>query len=158
MTESIGEYCVQQLKEFEEKNLSVNCQKTGTSRRWRGEKETLRKARFEKLCSVIKVICEKKFEKEVVSNQLVATPSCLFTRAHASTSNMERIIKAQSLRDYAAIVYMAAKKHLEINTDHSIIETSRQRQRMTSLWRIWLSCVWNCTSSFWLLASVWKTC
>lgn len=71
----------------------------------------------------MKDICEKRFEKEVVPNQLVTTPSCLFTNAHAFRANMERIIKAQTLRDNSA------KKHLEINSDHSIIETSRQKAK-----------------------------
>nr|XP_020728530.1 heat shock protein HSP 90-alpha-like [Odocoileus virginianus texanus] len=40
---------------------------------------------------------------------------------------MERIMKAQALRDNSTMGYMAAKKHLEINPDHSIIETLRQK-------------------------------
>lgn len=40
---------------------------------------------------------------------------------------MERIMKAQALRDSATMGYMAAKKHLEINPDHSIIDNLRQK-------------------------------
>merc|ERR1712004_417696 len=40
---------------------------------------------------------------------------------------MERIMKAQALRDTSTMGYMAAKKHLEINPDHSIVENLRQR-------------------------------
>lgn len=40
---------------------------------------------------------------------------------------MERIMKAQALRDNSTMGYMAAKKHLEVNPDHSIIETLRQK-------------------------------
>uniref|UniRef100_A0A2K6MBP0 Heat shock protein 90 alpha family class A member 1 n=2 Tax=Rhinopithecus bieti TaxID=61621 RepID=A0A2K6MBP0_RHIBE len=36
-------------------------------------------------------------------------------------------MKAQALRDNSTMGYMAAKKHLEINPDHSIIETLRQK-------------------------------
>ena len=43
------------------------------------------------------------------------------------TANMERIMKAQALRDTSTMGYMAAKKHLEINPDHSIVETLRTK-------------------------------
>uniref|UniRef100_A0A182VU34 Heat shock protein 90 n=1 Tax=Anopheles minimus TaxID=112268 RepID=A0A182VU34_9DIPT len=40
---------------------------------------------------------------------------------------MERIMKAQALRDTTSMGYMAGKKHMEINPDHAIVETLRQR-------------------------------
>ncbi len=40
---------------------------------------------------------------------------------------MERIMKAQALRDNSTMGYMMAKKHLEINPDHPIMETLRQK-------------------------------
>jgi len=36
-------------------------------------------------------------------------------------------MKAQALRDNSTMGYMAAKKHLEINPDHAIIDTLRQK-------------------------------
>ncbi len=36
-------------------------------------------------------------------------------------------MKAQALRDSSTMGYMAAKKHLEVNPDHPIIETLRQK-------------------------------
>ena len=36
-------------------------------------------------------------------------------------------MKAQALRDTTTMGYMAAKKHMEINPDHSIIKTLREK-------------------------------
>ncbi len=36
-------------------------------------------------------------------------------------------MKAQALRDTSTMGYMAAKKHLEINPDHSIVKTLRNK-------------------------------
>ncbi|KAH0511881.1 Heat shock protein HSP 90-alpha [Microtus ochrogaster] len=40
---------------------------------------------------------------------------------------MERTMKVQALGDNPTVGYMAAKKHLEINTGHSTIETLWQK-------------------------------
>merc|ERR1712064_112695 len=101
MTEPIDEYVVQKLKADKEK--------------------------FESLCKVMKDILDKKVEKVVVSNRLVSSPCCIVTSQYGWTANMERIMKAQALRDTSTMGYMAAKKHLEINPDHSIVENLRQR-------------------------------
>merc|ERR1712051_100349 len=81
--------------------------------------------KFEGLCKVMKDILDKKVEKVVVSSRLVSSPCCIVTSQYGLTANMERIMKAQALRDTSTMGYMAAKKHLEINPDHSIVETLR---------------------------------
>merc|ERR1712203_308889 len=65
--------------------------------------------------------------KVVVSSRLVSSPCCIVTSQYGWTANMERIMKAQALRDTSTMGYMAAKNHLEINPDHSIVENLRQR-------------------------------
>merc|ERR1712020_579713 len=127
MTEPIDEYVVQQMKEFDGKNL-VSVTKEGLELPEDEEEKKKReedKAKYETLCKVMKDILDKKVEKVVVSNRLVNSPCCIVTSQYGWTANMERIMKAQALRDTSTMGYMAAKKHLEINPDHSIIETLR---------------------------------
>jgi len=129
MTEPIDEYVVQQLKEYDGKNL-VSVTKEGLELPEDEEEKKKReedKAKFESLCKVMKDILDKKVEKVVVSNRLVNSPCCMVTSQYGWTANMERIMKAQALRDTSTMGYMAAKKHLEINPDHSIVETLRQK-------------------------------
>merc|ERR1712061_670407 len=129
MTEPIDEYVVQQLKEFDGKNL-VSVTKGGLELPEDEEEKKKReedKAKFEPLCKVMKDILDKKVEKVVVSSRLVSSPCCIVTSQYGWTANMERIMKAQALRDTSTMGYMAAKKHLEINPDHSIVENLRQR-------------------------------
>lgn len=127
MTEPIDEYVVQQLKEFDGKQL-VSVTKEGLELpEDEDEKKKFEeaKAKFEGLCKVMKDILDKKVEKVVVSNRLVDSPCCIVTSQYGWSANMERIMKAQALRDSSAMGYMAAKKHLEINPEHSIIENLR---------------------------------
>uniref|UniRef100_A0A3Q4N7G0 Heat shock protein 90, alpha (cytosolic), class A member 1, tandem duplicate 2 n=1 Tax=Neolamprologus brichardi TaxID=32507 RepID=A0A3Q4N7G0_NEOBR len=129
MIEPIDEYCVQQLKEFEGKNL-VSVTKEGLELPEDEEekkKQEEKKSQFENLCKIMKDILEKKVEKVTVSNRLVSSPCCIVTSTYGWTANMERIMKAQALRDNSTMGYMAAKKHLEINPDHPIMETLRQK-------------------------------
>jgi len=129
MTEPIDEYVVQQLKEFDGKNL-VSVTKEGLELPEDEEekkKMEVDKEKFEPLCKVMKDILDKKVEKVVVSSRLVSSPCCIVTSQYGWTANMERIMKAQALRDTSTMGYMAAKKHLEINPDHAIVENLRQR-------------------------------
>jgi molecular chaperone HtpG len=129
MVEPIDEYCVQQLKEYEGKNL-VSITKEGLELP-EDEEEKKKfeedKAKFDNLCKLIKEILDKKVEKVTVSNRLVQSPCCIVTSQYGWSANMERIMKAQALRDTSTMGYMAAKKHLEINPDHSIMEQLRQK-------------------------------
>lgn len=129
MTEPIDEYVVQQLKEYDGKNL-VSVTKEGLELpEDEDEKKKFEEAKtkFEGLCKVMKDILDKKVEKVIVSNRLVNSPCCIVTSQYGWTANMERIMKAQALRDTSTMGYMAAKKQLEINPEHSIVENLRQK-------------------------------
>jgi len=129
MTEPIDEYCVQQLKEYEGKNL-VSVTKEGVEL---PEDEDAKKkfeedkASLEGLCKVMKDILDAKVEKVCVSQRLVTSPCCIVTSQYGWTANMERIMKAQALRDNSSLGYMAAKKHLELNPDHTIIKELKKK-------------------------------
>ncbi|CAI2354242.1 unnamed protein product [Caenorhabditis sp. 36 PRJEB53466] len=129
MCDPIDEYCVQQLKEYDGKKL-VSVTKEGLELP-ESEEEKKKfeedKVKYENLCKVIKDILEKKIEKVAVSNRLVSSPCCIVTSEYGWSANMERIMKAQALRDSSTMGYMAAKKHLEINPDHAIMKTLRER-------------------------------
>ena len=129
MVEPIDEYCVQQLREYDGKTL-VSVTKEGLE--FPEDEEEKKKfeelkAKFEPLCKVMKDILDKKVEKVVISQRLVTSPCCIVTSQYGWTANMERIMKAQALRDTSTMGYMAAKKHLELNPEHPIIETLRQK-------------------------------
>ncbi|XP_045507388.1 heat shock protein 83 [Colias croceus] len=129
MTEPIDEYVVQQMKEYDGKSL-VSVTKEGLELPEDEDEKKKReedKVKFENLCKVMKNILDNKVEKVVVSNRLVESPCCIVTAQYGWSANMERIMKAQALRDTSTMGYMAAKKHLEINPDHSIVETLRQK-------------------------------
>merc|ERR1711988_1507133 len=129
MVDPIDEYCVQQLKEYDGKNL-VSVTKEGLELPEDEEEKKKfeeQKSRLEPLCKVIKDILDKDVEKVVVSNRLVKSPCCIVTSQYGWSANMERIMKAQALKDSSTMGYMAAKKNLEINADHPIINSLATR-------------------------------
>lgn len=129
MTEPIDEYVIQHLKEYKGKQL-VSVTKEGLELPEDEDTKKKReedKAKFENLCKLMKSILDNKVEKVVVSNRLVDSPCCIVTSQFGWSANMERIMKAQALRDTSTMGYMAGKKHLEINPDHAIVETLRKK-------------------------------
>uniref|UniRef100_A0A2K5KSE3 Histidine kinase/HSP90-like ATPase domain-containing protein n=1 Tax=Cercocebus atys TaxID=9531 RepID=A0A2K5KSE3_CERAT len=119
---------VEQLKEFDGKSLDL-VTKEGLELPEDEEKKRMeeRKAKFENLCKLMKEILDKKVEKVTISSRLVSSPCCIVTSTYSWTANMEQIMKAQALRVNSTMSYMMAKKHLEINPDHPIVETLQQK-------------------------------
>jgi molecular chaperone HtpG len=129
MVDAIDEYAIGQLKEFEGKKL-VSATKEGLkldeSEDEKKKQEEL-KEKFEGLCKVIKEVLGDKVEKVIVSDRVVDSPCCLVTGEYGWTANMERIMKAQALRDSSMAGYMSSKKTMEINPENAIMDELRKR-------------------------------
>merc|ERR1711934_758743 len=110
MVDPIDEYCVQQLKDDEEKKAFEDAKK-----------------KTEGLCKLFKEVLDDKVEKVVISNRLADSPCCLVTGEYGWSANMERIMKAQALRDASQSAYMTSKKTMEINPTNSIINALREK-------------------------------
>jgi len=129
MTDPIDEYAVQQLKDFEDKKL-VCATKEGLdledSEEEKKRKEEEKKS-FENLCKKVKEVLGDKIEKVVLSSRVVNSPCCLVTGEFGWSANMERIMKAQALRDNSMSSYMASKKTMELNPTHPIIAELKKK-------------------------------
>jgi len=124
MVDPIDEYAVQQLKEYDGKKLKC-CTKEGLDlEESEEEKKAFEevKADFEPLCKIVKDVLGDKVEKVVVSNRVVDSPCVLVTSEFGWSANMERIMKAQALRDSTMSAYMMSKKTMEINPQNSIMK------------------------------------
>jgi len=130
-TDPIDEYMVQQMKEFDGKKLvsitkeGVNLDDFATEEEKKTKEQT--KISNENLCKVIKDILGEKVEKVVLSDRIVESPCCLVTGEYGWSAYMERIMKAQALRDNSMTSYMVSKKTLEINPSHPIIVELRNK-------------------------------
>merc|ERR1711991_1036055 len=129
MTEPIDEYAVQQLKEYDGKKLLCATKEGLKIEEDEEEKKAFEeaKAKTEGLCKLMKEVLEDKTEKVVVTDRLSSSPCCLVTGEYGWSANMERIMKAQALKDSSMSGYMSSKKTMEVNPMHPIIDALRSR-------------------------------
>jgi molecular chaperone HtpG len=129
MIDPIDEYATQQLKEYEGKKL-LSATKEGLEiTEDEDEKKAFEeaKAKTEGLCKLMKEVLDDKVEKVVVSSRLADSPCVLVTGEYGWTANMERIMKAQALRDTSQSAYMSSRKTMEINPTNAIIVALREK-------------------------------
>merc|ERR1712183_995523 len=129
MIDPIDEYAVQQLKEFDGKKLLAATKEGLDLNDDEEEKAKFEeaKAKTESLTKLMKEVLDDKVEKVVVSNRLADSPCCLVTGEYGWSANMERIMKAQALRDATQSAYMMSKKTMEVNPTNSIVKALREK-------------------------------
>jgi len=129
MIDPIDEYAMQQLKDFDGKKFScitkegLKLDETEDEKKKREEQ----KASFEGLCKIVKEILGDKVEKVQLSDRIVNSPCVLVTGEYGWSANMERIMKAQALRDSSMSSYMTSKKTLELNPSHPIVSELKKK-------------------------------
>jgi len=129
MVDPIDEYAVQQLKEFDGKKLICATKEGMNLGEDEDEKKKFEEAKAanEGLCKLVKEVLEDKVEKVIVSNRIEESPCVLVTGEYGYSANMERIMKAQALRDASSSMMMTSKKTMEINPFHAIIKKLREQ-------------------------------
>jgi len=129
LVDPIDEYAVQQLREYDGKKLMCVTKEGLDLGLTEDEKKKQEddKAAFEGLCKKMKEILGDKVEKVIVSDRMVESPCSLVTGEYGWSANMERIMKAQALRDNSMQSYMMSKKTMEINPSHPIVSTLKER-------------------------------
>jgi len=129
MVDPIDEYATQQLKEYDGKKL-VSLTKEGVTFEETEEEKAAweeKKTSYEKMCKIVKDTLGDSVEKCVLSKRVVDSPCCLVTGEYGWSANMERIMKAQALRDSGMGGYMSSKKTMEINPDNAIVMEMKKK-------------------------------
>merc|ERR1712093_391992 len=129
MIDPIDEHAVQQLKEYNGKKL-MDVSKEGLDLSMNEEekkKAQEEKTAFEALCKKMREILGDNIEDVIVGERMIDSPASLVTTEYGWSANMQRIMKAQVLRDNQMSSFMIGKKKMEINPNHSIMRELKNK-------------------------------
>merc|ERR1719269_444261 len=123
MTDSVDEYTVQHLTEYEGKRL-INASREGLKLEEgdiekKGEEKY--KEMFKPLLDYCKESLGKKVEKVQISKHLVQSPVVVLSADYGWTAQMEKVMKSQAFADQSKFEFMKSKRMFEINPRHPMI-------------------------------------
>merc|ERR1711975_203608 len=123
MTDSVDEYTVQHLTEFEGKRL-INASREGLKLE-EGDIEKKREEQYKELfkpfIDFAKETLGKKVEKVSISKHLVQSPVVVLSADYGWTAQMEKVMKSQAFADQSKFEFMKSKRMFEINPRHPMI-------------------------------------
>jgi len=122
MPDPVDEYCISTLGKYDGKFTFLDVSKEGLKLEGEEEKFKNLKEEYEPLCDYLKEVLDEKVSKVQISNKLTKTPSALVSSTYGYSANMERIFKAQALRDQRYMSIIGGKRVLEINPRHPMIK------------------------------------
>merc|ERR1719305_89921 len=133
MTDSVDEYTVQHLTEFEGKRL-INASREGLKLE-EGDVEKKRedqyKEMFKPLLDYAKDTLGKKVEKVAISKHLVQSPVVVLSADYGWTAQMEKVMKSQAFADQSKFEFMKSKRMFEVNPRHPMVVELNTRLQAT---------------------------
>ncbi|KAL6772183.1 HSP90C [Auxenochlorella protothecoides x Auxenochlorella symbiontica] len=134
LTESVDELVVLKIQEFEGKTFTdVTREDLEIDESEEGKKESADvEAELKDLTSYVKKVLGDKVEKVVPSKRLTDSPAIVVLSKFGWSTNMERIARAQAMGDAQQAEYMRGRRILEINPNHPIIQSLKEKVSLDS--------------------------